>query len=69
VQTRAKDVRSVAIVPASATSCSVLYQTSTASPAMQLRHCQAHPDRCAAQAQRFLKKLESMGIACAAARR
>jgi hypothetical protein len=62
------DLRSVAVEysgDASHQSCSVLYQKQASAPAKELWHYDAHPGQCAREAEKFLHKLEDMGLACA----
>jgi hypothetical protein len=66
---RGDDVGSVVVAPSGAKGCSVLYGKSAAAPTTQLWRYEAHADRCATQAQGFPRKLEGMGLTCAAVTR
>jgi hypothetical protein len=65
---RGDDVRRVAVEPSGTKGCSVFYKKSAAASAQRLWQYEAHPEMCAEQAQQFLKKLEGMGLSCAAAK-
>jgi len=53
-------------VQSTADGCRVVYAKGN-TPGRELWHYKAHPDKCAAAAQQFASKLQSMGLTCGAA--
>jgi len=62
---KGNDTRSVAI-ERSAEGCRVLYKKVASGDAKEIYRYKAHPEMCQSQAEAFVKKLQGMGLACAA---